>query len=182
MAEYRRWYQPGGTYFFTVVTYRRQSLFKSPLARKLLREAIRKVQEELYFEVVAQVLLYDHLHTLWNLPSGDSDFSTRWKRIKSEFTQKWINAGGREGTVTRSQFHRGHRGVWQRRFWEHLIRDEQDFENHCDYIHWNPVKHNYVKTPKDWPFSTFQKFVKSGDYPERWGGSEPVNIRGLDFE
>lgn len=182
MSDYRRWYVPGGTYFFTVVTYRRRKLFDQQLARDLLGKAMRTIGEELPCETVAIVLLPDHLHAVWTLPPGDTDYSIRWKKIKDEFTTTWLAAGGTELPVTPAQARRGHRGVWQKRFWEHTIRDEEDLENHCDYAHYNPVKHGYVQRPWDWPFSSFRRFVQLGHYPWDWGRREPLNIGGMDFE
>jgi putative transposase len=145
MSRYRRWYQPGGTSFFTLVTYGRFGLFHDERARTLLGQVMREVSQEFPFKTVAIVLLPDHLHAIWSLPSGDADFSTRWKRIKSEFTKRWLLAGGAEVPVTQAQAGRGNRGVWQRRFIEHFIRDEEDLERHCDYIHYNPLKHGLVE-------------------------------------
>jgi putative transposase len=122
MPDYRRWYQPGGTYFFTVVTCQRFHLFAEEPARALLGQVMREVRDELPYETIAIVLLPDHLHAAWALPSGDDDFSTRWKEIKLRFTERWLAQGGREMPVTNAQARRGNRGVWQRRFFEHLIR------------------------------------------------------------
>src|SRR6059058_5988290 len=138
MSDYRRWFVDGGTYFFTVVAYDRRPIFADPCARQLLGDVMRKIAAELPFEMVAIVLLPDHLHALWTLPRGDHNYSLRWKKIKIGFTTAWLKSGGHEAKVSRSQRRRGHRGVWQRRFWEHTIRDEEDLSNHADYIHYNP--------------------------------------------
>ena len=182
MSDYRRWYQPGGTSFFTIVTYRRFRLFEDERARALLGEVMRVVREEMPFETVAIVLLPDHLHAIWTLPSGDEDFSTRWKRIKSDFTARWLSAGGREMQVTPSQKRRGNRGIWQRRFIEHLIRDENDLERHCDYVHYNPVKHELAERLWDYSDSSFRRFVEQGQYERDWGRTVPESIAGLDYE
>jgi len=182
MSDYRRWYQPGGTSFFTVVTYGRFRLFDELQARQLLGEVMREVRAELPFETVAIVLLPDHLHTVWALPTGDGDFSTRWKEIKTHFTTRWLAMGGKEMPVTPSQKRRGNRGIWQRRFIEHLIRDQDDLEGHCDYIHYNPVKHGHVSRPWDRTDSSFRRFVELGQYEWDWGRSEPDSIAGLDYE
>jgi putative transposase len=182
MPDYRRWYQPGGTYFFTVVTYARHRLFERDLSRRLLGGAMRSVAEEMPWKTIAIVLLYDHLHVLWTLPAGDDDFSGRWQRIKTQFTAQWLAAGGEEVPLTPAQAARGQRGVWQKRFWEHLIRDAHDLSNHCDYIHYNPVKHEYVKRSWDWPYGSFRRFVSAGHYPKSWGESEPQSIAGMDYE
>jgi putative transposase len=184
MSVYRRWYQPGGTYFFTVVTYRRRPLFRDVVARRLLGQVVRDVAAERPFQTVAIALLWDHVHCLWSLPSGDQDFSWRWKEIKQRFTSAWLANGGTEAAVTPSQAQRGRRGVWQRRFWEHLIRDEDDFEKHLDYIHFNPVKHGHAARPCDWPWSSFLHYVHQGCYPIDWGCSPETwkHLDGLDWE
>jgi putative transposase len=182
MAEYRRWYVPGGTYFFTLVTYRRQPLFKAPEARRLLGNIMRKYAVNLPFQTIAIVLLPDHIHCLWSLPTEDVDYSIRWKKIKRDFTCAWLEHGKKELAVSNSRRKRGGRGVWQRRFWEHVIRDELDLERHCDYIHYNPVKHGYVKQPWDWTWSTFRRFVAAGQYPRDWGKTEPSHLHDMDLE
>ncbi len=164
MSEYRRWYVPGGTNFFTVVTYKRYPFFRDAKAQDLLRQAWLKVLQQLPFTNIASVLLHDHFHGLWTLPPSDGDYSRRLKSIKDRFTSDWLSQGGLEVQVTSSQARRGHRGIWQRRFWEHVIRDEQDMENHFDYIHFNPVKHGYVSSLSEWPYSTFHRYVRLGHY------------------
>jgi putative transposase len=180
MPQFRRWYVPGGTVFFTVVTHLRRPLFEDDHACKLLGQVLRAIGEEMPFRTVALVLLPDHLHTIWTLPAGDGDFSTHWKKIKHNFTVRWLAAGGREARLTPSQAKRGRRGIWQRRFWEHQVRDEDEMEALCDYIHYNPVKHGYVTSPADWPYSTFRRFVEAGIYLEGWGATEPDSVRRID--
>ena len=182
MPEYRRWFTPGATFFFTVVTYGRRPLFESRTARELLGHAWRSVAVDHRFETIAFVLLHDHLHCLWGLPPGDADFSARWGEIKLRFTKRWIDVGGTEEDVTDSQGRRGRRGVWQPRFWEHQIRNERDLAIHLDYIHYNPVKHCYVGRPKDWPHSSFLRHVRLGQYDMDWGSEEPSALRGLEWE
>ena len=116
-------------------------------------------------QIDAVVILPEHLHCIWTLPAGDTDFSPRWGLIKAYFSRH-IAKGER---ISNSRGKRGERGLWQRRFWEHLIRDEVDYRQHIDYIHWNPVKHGWVKCVKDWPHSSFHGYVKRGIYPENWG-------------
>jgi putative transposase len=180
MSNYRRWYVPGGTLFFTLVTYRRRRLFRSELARDLLGKSLREIAATLPFTTVAMVLLEDHLHCVWTLPPGDDDYSTRWKYIKAEFTRRWLTAGGSELRTTPSQTERGNRGIWQRRFWEHVVDTNEELECVCDYIHYNPVKHGYVTRPWDWPHSTFRRFVDAGQYSADWGRTEPTHIQGLE--
>ena len=109
-------------------------------------------------------MLPDHLHAIWTLPPGDMEFPTRWRLIKTEFSR----ALEPEELRSQSRQARGERGIWQRRFWEHMLRDENDFERHCDYIHFIPVKHGYVSTTREWPYSSFKRFVKSGVYSNDW--------------
>src|SRR5262245_38232491 len=117
---------------------------------------MRKVREDAPFQTVAMAVLPDHLHCIWSLPRLDSDFSTRWKRIKRDFTVRFLDDGGdaNDRPVSLKRRSRGERGVWQRRFWEHLIQDEAELEGLCDYVHYNPVKHGYVSSPREWPWST----------------------------
>ncbi len=163
-----RLFEPGGAYFFTLVTYRRQPIFRQPRARALLGDAFRDVQRVRPFRVDAMVLLPDHLHCIWILPSGDSDFPTRWRKIKELFTRAYLAEGREEAAVLSGEARKGLRGVWQPRFWEHALRDDTDHTNHADYIHYNPVKHGYVLCPHAWDWSTFHRWVARGAYPLNW--------------
>jgi putative transposase len=169
MSDYRRLYTPGGTYFFTVVTACRRPLFADPHNVQLLRHAFRYVRERRPFEIAAAVILPDHLHCLWRLPEGDEDFSTRWQMIKTAFSRRLPASGGAKV-------------IWQPRFWEHLIRDEEDLRRHLDYIHFNPVKHGLVADPGAWEPSSFRRFVKTGWYAPGWGACEPENLSGMKIE
>jgi len=171
MAEYRRWYVRGGTYFFTLVTAGRAPIFASELGKRVLRETLSACAESRPFKLTAIVLLPDHLHMMWTLPPGDVDYSTRMAWLKSNFSRSYLSAGGTEQLRSASRVARGNRGVWQRRFWEHVIRDETDFERHLDYIHFNPVKHGHAKCPHDWPHSSFEKWVAKDVYQTTWGCS-----------
>lgn len=182
MPDYRRWFVPGASYFFTVVTADRAPIFRHETARAGLRRAFSEVKARWPFEIAAIVLLPDHLHAIWTLTPGDADFATRWAAIKRRFTCLWLEAGGPESLVSPAKARDRRRGVWQRRYWEHVLRDEEDFANHGHYIHFNPVKHGLVSCPKDWPYSSFARFVRSGDYPSDWacGGHGPPDLRKLD--
>ena len=182
MANYRRYFQPGGTYFFTVVTEGRAPLFHHQAARDILHDAFVQANKRWPFQMPACVLLPDHLHVLWTLPPGDDGYSTRWGWIKKEFTKEWLAAGKGERIVTPSQKKHRRRGVWQRKYWEHAVDDERDFQRHFDYIHYNPVKHGYVRSPKDWPWSTFQKWVKRGVYEPTWGTSKSMQFSFHDLD
>ncbi len=168
MPDYRRAFVPGGTFFFTLVTDQRRPLFQQESARSLLGQVIRECQQRWPFTVNAIVLLPEHLHSIWSLPSGDSDFSKRWGWIKKEFTKRWLDAGAAESKISTSRKLERRRGVWQPRFWEHTIEDVEDFERHFDYIHYNPVKHGHVRCPHDWPYSSFHRWVAAGVYPSHW--------------
>jgi putative transposase len=172
---YRRTDAAGASYFFTVVTYRRQPIFTEAPIIRMLERAIERVQERRPFVMEAQVVLPDHLHSLWTLPEGDSDYPTRWRLIKEAFTRVYVPAYGLIWQ-DRRRHARGERTVWQRRYWEHLIRDERDFSAHLEYIHLNPVRHKLVTAPRDWPYSTFLEWVAKGSYDATWGSSGPVPL------
>ena len=168
MPNYRRAYIPGGTFFFTVVTHQRRRLFHLERHRTLLGESIRRCQSDWPFEINAIVLLPDHLHTIWTLPQGDTNYSARWSVIKKEFTKAFMASGGTDHEVSAGKQREHRRGVWQRRFWEHTIENEDDFETHFDYIHYNPVKHGLVECPIDWSASSFHRWAKAGVYTKNW--------------
>ena len=171
LPDFRRYFVPGGMYFYTLITSNRLPLFGNQTARTILGEAIRDELKAHPFKQVAIVLLPDHLHAIWSLPPGDAKYDSRWKAIKAKFTSQWLASGGIETTVAPGYRKQRRRDVWQARFMEHTIQDEQDLHHHCDYLHWNPVKHHLVKCPKDWPWSSFHRLVESGDYPLDWGCS-----------
>lgn len=168
MPEYRRIDAPGATVFFTVVTDGRRPMFMTPAAIALLRWAFRQVRSAHPFEFDAVVILPDHLHAIWTLPAGDHDFSKRWSLIKRAFTQRFLAAGARESVRSTSRRRRGERSVWQRRFWDHVIRDDDDLDRHMNYIHYNPVKHGLSTCPHAWSHSSFAKWVQRGVYPQDW--------------
>ncbi len=176
MPEYRRFGVSGGTYFFTLVTYKRYPWLCNDIARSTLREGIEKVRIKYPFEIDAFILLPEHLHCIWTLPDGDRDFPTRWRLIKTFVTKYCEDKLSLEYPISKSRQKRQESNLWQRRFWEHLIRDEEDFQAHCTYIHYNPVKHGLCASPKDWKFSSFHRFVKKGIYPEDWGVNQIPNI------
>jgi putative transposase len=159
----------GGTYFFTVVTYQRQKILASPENIEFLRDSFRKVIEEHPFTIDGFVALPDHLHYIWTLPKGDSDFATRWRLIKSTFSRKCSWGFPQETEISRMK--KGERTIWQRRYWEHVIKDDLDFGRHMEYIHYNPVKHGLVSAPRDWPYSSFHRYVRAGVCDPNWGAS-----------
>ncbi|MGF1547144.1 MAG: transposase [Thiotrichales bacterium] len=174
MTDYRRTYTSGATWFFTVNLAERRGNRLLIEHIQSLREAFAYVRERRPFCVEAVGILPDHLHCLWTLPPGDADYSTRWNLLKGRFSRS-IASGER---ISRSRAKRRERGLWQRRFWEHCIRDEADFNRHVDYIHWNPVKHGWVNQVVDWPYSSFHRFVAEGTYPVDWAGNGKSEING----
>ena len=179
MSDYRRWFVPGGTFFFTVVTYQRRPILTGAAARRCLREAFRETQGKWPWTMVAIVLLPDHLHAIWTLPPGDSRYSIRWQKVKETFTRKYLASGGYEGRGSLSRKRHGKRAVWQRRFWEHTCRDEEDMRLCADYLHWNPVKHAMARSPLAYRWSSFHRFVRLGEYPVDWGRADPCS--GLEM-
>jgi putative transposase len=177
MPEYRRNFVPGATYFFTVVTLERRPILTTEIGRSSLRKAIEGVQKKRPFHQFAIALLPDHIHAVWTLPPGDPNFSVRWRQIKEAFTRHFTNGGGSEAATTASRVRHRERAVWQRRFWEHTCRDEDDLKRCVDYLHWNPVKHGLVQAVADYPWSTFHKFVREGEYDPGWG--RDVSFPGL---
>ncbi|MDD3579522.1 MAG: transposase [Desulfobacca sp.] len=170
MPQYRRTKTPGGIYFFTVNTHRRRPILTLPIARQALRLGIQRARQTLPFDIEAFVLLPDHLHTIWTLPEDDANCPARWAIIKREVSKRCIHLINLPEEVSASRQRRQEYGIWQRRFWEHQIRDEVDFQRHVDYIHWNPVKHGLVHEVVDWPYSTFHRYLARGVYPPDWGG------------
>jgi REP-associated tyrosine transposase len=170
VTNYRRNFIPGGNYFFTVnLVDRRSRLLTENLG--LLRSAFRYARDRHPFTIDAVVVLPDHLHTIWSLPEGDCDFALRWRLIKSVFSRELP----RGEPIPESRSNKGERGIWQRRYWEHTLRDERDLERHVDYIHFNPVKHGHVSQVKDWPYSSFHRMVRLGICPEDWAGNMDEN-------
>ena len=165
--QYRRAKTPGASYFFTVVTHNRRKILCQPENADLLRNAFRYVMQKHPFKIDAIVILPEHLHCIWTLPEGDADFSSRWRLIKSYFSRQCDIQY--QGKISESRQNKKEKAVWQRRFWEHLIRDERDFTSHVDYIHYNPVRHGLVDAPKDWQYSSFHRYVRDGCYPINWG-------------
>ncbi len=173
--RYRRIRIEGATYFFTAVTHKRRPLFQKPDVIAKLMTAIATVKTAHPFEIEAQVILPDHLHTIWSLPEGDSNYSMRWRQIKAAFTRSIANETGDEALPERRRSKR-ERGVWQPRFWEHTVRGDADFVAHVEYIHFNPVKHRLVMRPRDWPYSTFHDWVARGLYDINWAADAELEF------
>jgi putative transposase len=164
MPEYRRSRIAGGIFFFTVVTYYRLPIQTTIEARKLLRPAWEDVQGRFPFTIDSVCLLPEHLHTIWIMPDGDANYSLRWKEIKRLFTRGYLEQVGPGENRNDSRKSRGEAAIWQRRFWEHTIRDQEDLNHHRDYLHYNPVKQGLVKSVADWPWSSFHRYLRRGYY------------------
>ncbi len=168
MSDYKRNFVAGGTYFFTINSFNKQKFFTSPVFRSALRKATSHTKQKLPFEINAWVLLPDHLHCIWTLPENDHNYSARWSMIKCMVTQQCKYHFLQHHLSNPSRFKRNESTIWQRRFWEHTITNEYDYENHLNYIYWDPVKHGYSGSVNEWPFSTFHRDVKKGLYDEKW--------------
>jgi putative transposase len=165
MTSYRRNFVAGGSFFFTAnLADRRLRLLTEHI--DLLRAAFRETRRRHPFTIDAVVVLPDHLHAIWTLPDGDTVFAIRWMLIKGSFSRGLPHSE----PVSSSRVRKRERGIWQRRYWEHTLRDETDFARHADYIHFNPVKHGHVSRVRDWPFSSFHRLVRFGVYPLDWAG------------
>jgi len=172
MSQYRRAVVPGGCFFFTLVTDHRYPWFADPRHVSRLREGFRRVRNRYPFELDAIVVLPDHLHLLMSLPEGDSNYALRLRLIKHYLTRGMTIRGN----------HRGEKPVWQKRYWEHAIRDDNDWRRHLDYVHFNPVKHGYVTHPSEWPYSSFHRCVEKGWYAIDWGRTDMPDLKEMEFE
>lgn len=161
MPGYRRVWVEGGSYFFTVVTERRRELFLREDVRAALRLAVAKVRERYPFEIEAWVLLPDHIHCIWTLPREDADYATRWRLIKTHTTKQLNLTFNDQKILNGRRIKKRQGGIWQHRYWEHYLKDEDDYNHHVDYVHWNPVKHNLVTHPSQWPYSTYHRWLKN---------------------
>jgi len=179
MSDYIRAKSEGASYFFTLVSYRRQNILCDQAIRKALHSAVVEAQGRYPFGIDAWILMPDHLHCIWTLPDKDANYSRRWSFIKRKVSLK-CQEYKNESWINRSKTKHRESTIWQRRFWEHKIRDQKDFENHMDYIHYNPVKHGLCESPLLWPYSTLHKLVKSGHYPIDWGANKAIAFYG-DF-
>lgn len=175
MSHYRRSQQKGGTFFFMLALANRQSCLLIDYI-DYFKQAYRRVWQDYPFESLAVCVLPEHLHAVWTLPPNDCHYSLRWQLIKRYFSYHF------EAVKKRSESKIKHRekGIWQRRFWEHEIRNEQDLGKHIDYVHFNPVKHGYVKRVCDWQYSSFHRYVRLGMLPENWGGSSELLTKNWD--
>lgn len=168
--DYRRAFIPGGTYFFTVNLADRAGRLLVERV-DVLRDVVREVRRRHPFEVIAWVVLPDHVHAIWTLPQGDADFPMRWALIKAGFSRRAPSGE----YVCASRRGKGERGIWQRRFWEHVIRDENDLARHVDYIHINPVKHGHTTRASDWPWSSIHRYIRNGTVTADWAADSDVS-------
>lgn len=175
MVLYRRNRIAGGTYFFTVTLRDRKSaLLINHIG--LLREAVQRTKIAKPFAIDAWVVLPEHMHAIWTLPPGDADYSARWRSIKACFSHELAKLLENPRRNAKGEY-----GFWQRRFWEHTIRDAGDFSRHVDYIHYNPVKHGYVQKVCDWPYSSFHRFVAKNIYPLDWSGVDNEAVGQYEY-
>lgn len=178
MRRYIRQRHPGACFFFTVVTHQRRPFLTHPENMALLRKAMGDVKRRYPFTIDGIVIMPDHIHAIWQLPYGDNDYSSRWAQIKRRFSMS-VTAGEK---LSRSRMAKRERGIWQRRFWEHAIRSEEDWRLHMDYIHYNPVKHGYVASPEEWPYSSLDNCIQKGWYEKGWGSDICDSVMKLDLE
>ena len=176
MSNYRRAYAPGGTWFFTVNLLHRHLNDLLIHEIELLRRVVKNVRHRYPFHIDAWVVLPEHMHCVWTLPADDHDFSLRWRLIKSGFSR----ALPKTESLSPTRLAAGERGIWQRHYWEHLIRDETDYQRHIDYVHVNPLKHGLVTRVGDWPCSIFHRDVGRGLYGADWCGDAGIIVDGGD--
>jgi len=174
MPNYIRAQQSGGTFFFTITTYRRKRILLDRQVINALRESLRDTRKANPFGIAAWVLLPDHMHFIWRLTDGDADYSRKWGRIKAGVTRRVKKHYDRNAEAHDSAVRRRESTIWQRRLWEHQIRNDKDLKAHVDYLHYNPVKHGLVSRVGDWPYSSFHRYVRQGFYGDDWGS-------GVDF-
>ena len=179
MPNYRRSNTDGATYFFTVVTHQRRRFLCDDDVRRALRDAVEMVRVAQPFVIDAWVLMPDHLHTIWTLPENDADFGARWGKIKKHVSAQCGERLHQAWRLNESKTARHESSLWQRRFWEHQIRDEADFARCMDYAYFNPVKHGLVQSVAGWKYSTFHRDVARGLYPERWGDGLDLSSDGF---
>lgn len=174
MPNYIRADAPGATFFFTVTLADRGARYLVDQVAEL-RACVKTVKERHPFDIEAMVVLPEHIHALWRLPVDDGDYSTRWMLLKQSFTHRLAELGVLREDATKRRGRRGEHTLWQRRFWEHQIRDEDDFARHVDYIHFNPVKHGWVLRARDWPYSSLHRYVRQGMLAPDWGISAAID-------
>ena len=177
--RYRRVYIEGGSYFFTVVTEKRRTIFAHADNVNRLRAAFKTVMKKRPFVIDAAVVLPDHLHFIWTIPEHDCDYSTRWRLIKTAFTKQFPD---KFFVQNANRNRKKQQDIWQHRGWEHCLRDEQDFQQHIDYIHYNPVKHGLVKRASDWQYSNIHSYIRLGILDKDWGGGEMIFADDIGYE
>ena len=162
--KYRRLTTKGACYFFTLnLQNRQQTLLTDHI--DTLRNTINKVKHNHPFKLDALVILPEHLHILITLPRDDNNYAKRIMLIKTSFSRQLP----KEENISKSRKSKRKRGIWQRRYWEHQIRNDEDYENHINYIHYNPVKHGYVNNANEWQYSTIHQYIKQGVITQNWG-------------
>jgi putative transposase len=168
--NFRRYYVPNAVVFITQVVQDRPPIFRNEAHLDLLLSTLHRVKELHPFAMLGYVFLPDHFHLLIK-PEENSTFSQVMHSLKPNFTKAYKQTIGVAGSMK----------FWQKRFWDHIIRDEADFERHLDYIHYNPVKHGLVHKPEDWPRSSFLAWKARGAYADGWGWSAPHSVAEFDW-
>lgn len=173
---------PGCIYFFTLVTYNRIWIFNNDEDVQILKSAISQIKKEDPFELNAIVILPEHLHLIMQLNNDDSNYSRKIANIKRIFGKMYQTRYTMRPVLPDSAVKRNELGIWQRRFWEHRIRDSKDYDAHANYIHYNPVKHKLVKSVADWKWSSYFSFLKAGFYDKEWGTKPSDDIKGAEWD
>lgn len=181
MPNYRRVKIRGSTVFITIVTYKRLPILLNSQSQQILRYTWNKVAKSFPFTTDAFCLLPNHIHALINLPDNEWDYSTRIREIKRLFTKGYLKTVGEQEVRNQSRFNKKEATIWQRRFYEHIIRDDNDYQNHFDYIHYNPVHHGLVDSLALWKWSSFRRYVKQGVYDKDWGANYSLKVNSSDF-
>ncbi len=172
MSKYHRYYLPNSSVFITTVTRKREPIFETPANQELFLQVAENVKCLYPFDLDAYVIMPDHVHMLLSLLEGSSNFSVIIHSLKRNFSWEYKKLWNISGSVR----------IWQERFWDHLIRNETDYERHMDYIHYNPVKHGQVKSPSQWIYSSFNFWVNKEVYPMYWGDDQvPGNLKGAEW-
>ncbi len=172
MPRFIRAHTPGATFFFTAVLQDRSSRYLVDHVATL-RQCIAEVKARHPFHIDAMVVLPEHIHAVWTLPEDDADYSARWMLLKQGFSRR-LHLDEHLGAPAPRPRRKGQRSLWQQRFWEHQIRDDDDFARHVDYIHFNPVKHGWVLRASEWPYSSLHRYVRQGVLPPDWGISAAI--------
>ena len=174
--NYKRYFIPNSMVFITIVTYNRKQFLLEYI--NLIKQSLNYAKSKIMFNIVAIAILKDHIHIIIK-PKVINEYPNIVKYFKTYFSRQ-INIDN--SNLSEGKKHKKEKGVWQSRYWAHIILDENDLYKHIDYIHYNPMKH-YNVAPRDWKFSTFMRFVNNNYYDINWCNLNDINkISELDFE